>query len=71
LTGTSSGRLLGEGTTDADGQARIVLPSDVIYPVDVRISVSDRRAIVLETRIPASGATGLYPGDVWSVRFAN
>ena len=71
LTETSSGRLLGEGTTDAGGQARIALPSDVIYPVDARISVSDARAIVLESHIPSSGVAGLYPGDVWSVSFVN
>jgi hypothetical protein len=42
-----------------------------MYPVDARISVSDGRAIVLETRIASSGVSGLYPGDVWSVPFPN
>ena len=55
--------------TDAGGQARILLPPDVIYPVDARITVSDARATVLESRIPSSGVAGLYPGDVWMVRF--
>ena len=69
LTETSSGRLLGGAATDAGGQARILLPSDVIYPVDARITVSDGRAAVLDSRIPSSGVAGLYPGDVWMVRF--
>jgi hypothetical protein len=69
LAVTSSGRVLGEGTTDAAGQARIVLPSDVIYPVDARIVVSDAREALLESRIPSTGVAGLYPGDVWMVRF--
>ncbi len=69
LTATSSGRVLGDAATDAGGQAHILLPSDVIYPVDARITVSDARATVLDSRIPSSGVAGLYPGDVWMVRF--
>ena len=69
LTDTSSGRVLGDAATDAGGQAHILLPSDVIYPVDARITVSDTRTTVLDSRIPSSGVAGLYPGDVWMVRF--
>jgi hypothetical protein len=69
LTLASSGRLLGEAATNVDGEARILLPPDLIYPVDARITVSDGRTTVLESRIPSSGVAGLYPGDVWMVRF--
>lgn len=69
LTATSSGRVLGEAATNAGGEARILLPTDLIYPVDARIAVSDARATILESRIPSFGVAGLYPGDVWMVRF--
>lgn len=69
LVATSLGRGLGEATTDESGQARISLPPDLIYPVEAQIEVFDLNGPVLTAKIASAGVTGLYPGDVWAVRF--
>ncbi len=69
VVASSSGRIVGEATTDESGQARISLVPDLIYPIEAQIEVSDLQGPVLKATIPSAGVTGLYPGDVWAVRF--
>jgi hypothetical protein len=69
LVASPSGRTLGEAITDESGQAKISLVPDLTYPIEAQIEVSDLRGLVLKARIPSAGVTGLYPGDVWAVRF--
>jgi hypothetical protein len=66
---TDPGRMLGEAMTDENGQARISLPPDLTYPIEAQIEVADSHGPALKAKIPSSGVTGLYPGDVWAVRF--
>jgi len=63
-----SGRLLGEGMTDEGGQARVMLRTDVAYPVAADIEVWNENTEVFRSKIPGSGVRGLYPGDVWALR---
>ena len=69
LIASPSGRTVGEAVTDESGQAKILLPPDLIYPIEAQIEASDLHGPVLKARIPSAGVTGLYPGDVWAVRF--
>jgi hypothetical protein len=63
-----SGKLLGEGTTDEGGQARVMLRTDVAYPVAAGIEVWHDNAEIYRSKIPGSGVKGLYPGDAWALR---
>jgi hypothetical protein len=69
LAATGFGRTLGEAITDESGQARISLPPDLTYPIEAQIEISDSHGPALKAKIPSAGVTGLYPGDVWAVRF--
>ena len=69
LVASGLGRSLGDAITDESGQARISLPTDLTYPIEAQIEVSDLKGTVLKAKIPSAGLTGLYPGDVWAVRF--
>lgn len=69
LVAPALSRTLGEAVTDESGQARISLPPDLTYPVEAQIEVSDSHGLVLKAKIPSTGVAGLYPGDVWAVRF--
>jgi hypothetical protein len=69
LFATGSGRTLGEAVTDESGQAKISLPEDLTYPIEAQIEVSDSHGPLLKAKTPFGGVTGLYPGDVWAVRF--
>jgi len=69
LVASLSGRTIGEATTDESGQARIWLLPELTYPIAAQIDVSDVQGPVLKAKIPSAGVTGLYPGDVWAVRF--
>jgi hypothetical protein len=69
LVASPSGRTIGEATTDESGQAKILLAPDLTYPIGTQIEVSDLHGPVLTAKIPSAGVTGLYPGDVWAVRF--
>jgi len=69
LVATGLGRMLGEAITDESGQTRISLPPDLTYPIETQIEVSDSHGPALKAKIPSAGVTGLYPGDVWAVRF--
>ena len=69
LVASPSGRTVGEATTDESGQAKISLVPGLTYPIEAQIEVSDLHGPVLKARIPSAGVTGLYPGDVWAVRF--
>jgi hypothetical protein len=60
-------RLLGEALTDEGGEARVILRSDVLYPVVATIKVWDHTAPVVQTKIPLEGSGGLYPGAVWAL----
>jgi hypothetical protein len=63
-----SGRLLGQAMTDEGGQARVMLRTDVIYPVAADVEVWNQNTEVFHSEIPGSGVRGLYPGDVWALR---
>jgi hypothetical protein len=63
-----AGRLLGEGTTDEGGQARVMLRTDVAYPVAADVEVWNGNTEVFRSKIPGSSVRGLYPGDVWALR---
>jgi hypothetical protein len=69
LVAPALGRTLGEAITDESGQTRITLAPELTYPVEAQIEVSDVRGPVLKAKIPSAGVAGLYPGDVWAVRF--
>jgi len=69
LVATGLGRTLGDAITDESGQAGISLPSDLTYPIEAQIEVSDLNGPVLKAKISSAGVAGLYPGDVWAVRF--
>ncbi len=69
LVASPSGRTVGEAITDESGQARISLVPDLTYPIEAQIEVSNSHGSVLKARIPSAGVAGLYPGDVWAVRF--
>ena len=69
LLQNGSRKLLGEGVTDDGGQARIALRSDTLYPVAATIEVWDGHRAILTAAIPQNGVQGLYPADVWAVRF--
>lgn len=69
LVATGSGRTVGEAITDESGQAKISLAPDLTYPIEAQIEVSDSHGPLLKAKIPSAGVTGLYPGDVWAVRF--
>jgi len=65
-----SKRLLGEALTDEGGEGRVLLRTDVLYPVAATIIVSDGAdgtAPIVRARIPRKGVDGLYPGDVWAL----
>ena len=64
-----SGKLLGDGFTDEGGQACINLKSDRIYPVAARIEVWDNNGQALVSGIPCYRVQGLYPADIWAIRF--
>jgi len=63
-----SSRLLGQAITDEGGQARVLLRTDVAYPVAASVEVWDHEKQILRSAIPAVGVRGLYPGDVWVLR---
>ena len=69
LVASPSGRTVGEAITDESGQARISMAPDLTYPIEAQIEVSNSHGPVLKARIPSAGVAGLYPGDVWAVRF--
>lgn len=69
LVATASRRTVGEATTDESGQAKISLSPDLTYPIEAQIEVSNLVGPVLKAKISSAGVTGLYPGDVWAVRF--
>jgi hypothetical protein len=69
LVATALGRTIGEAITDESGQTRIALAPELTYPIDAQIEVSDVLGPVLKAKIPSTGVVGLYPGDVWAVRF--
>ena len=69
LVATGSGRTVGEAMTDESGQAKIALAPDLTYPIEAEIEVSDLHGPVFKAKIPSAGVTGLYPGDVWAVRY--
>jgi hypothetical protein len=60
-------RLLGEALTDEGGEARVLLKTDVLFPVAAKITVSDGNGPTVQARIPRRGVDGLYPGDVWAL----
>ncbi|HXI52813.1 MAG TPA: hypothetical protein VNH84_14960, partial [Candidatus Saccharimonadales bacterium] len=62
-----SHRLLGEALTDEGGEARVLLRTDVVYPLAVSVRVSDGGTLVARAAIPRRGVNGLYPGDVWAL----
>lgn len=68
LEDETSSVLLGEGMTDAGGQARIPLPQTLLYPVAANVQIWNGDQPVLRARIPRYQVQGLYPGDVWAVR---
>jgi hypothetical protein len=63
-----SGRQLGEGMTDEGGQARVMLRTDVAYPVAAEVEVWNENTEIFRSKIPGGGVQGLYPGDVWALR---
>jgi hypothetical protein len=65
-----TGSLLGKGRTDHGGQCPVLLETNVLYPVPARIEVWSGDQQVLEGRIHCLGVQGLYPGDVWMLRFS-
>jgi hypothetical protein len=65
----ATSKLLGDAVTDEGGQARISLKSEMIYPVAARIEVWDNNRKVVISGIPCYGVQGLYPADVWAIRF--
>ena len=62
-----SASLLGEALTDEGGEARVLLKTDVVYPVAALITVSDGTTQVVQATIPRKDVNGLYPGDVWAL----
>jgi hypothetical protein len=64
-----TGRLLGKGRTDQGGQSPVLLQTNVLYPVPGRIEVWNGNRQILQGRIPCLAVQGLYPGDVWMLRF--
>lgn len=63
----TSGKLLGKGLTDESGQAHILLPSNLVYPIPATIEVWSESKQLLRANIPRYAVRGLYPGDVWAV----
>jgi hypothetical protein len=62
-----STRLLGEALTDEGGEARVLLKTDVLFPVAAMITVSDGTMLIAQAKIPRHSLDGLYPGDVWAL----
>ncbi|MCK4299941.1 MAG: hypothetical protein KAX80_10435, partial [Planctomycetes bacterium] len=57
------------GTTDEDGIACLMLPTDGRYPLGGRFEVKSAGETWEGEPIPASGVQGIYPGDLYALSF--